>query len=68
MDEFDNECRDLDLMSEIYETLDEDDLSACYYMALVALSEGEPITDIHNEIMGELSNMAKYAVSDKVLH
>ncbi|MBT6230833.1 MAG: hypothetical protein HOI47_29680 [Candidatus Scalindua sp.] len=54
MDEFDKITRDLESMNDIYESVDKDEMSACYFMALRSLANKDGIVGVHNEIMSEL--------------
>ena len=47
---------DLIAMNDIHNSLDMDDMSACYFVALVLLANNDDIIKTHNEIVDELSN------------
>jgi len=52
---------DLEAMNDIYDSLDKDDMSACYFLALRALVDEEGIINIHNKIMDELTRTQESA-------
>ncbi len=49
--------KDLIAMNDIHNSLDMDDMSACYFVALILLANDDDLIKIHNEIVDELSDI-----------